>query len=343
MSRLALIDFFDPSCGSFAVFLRIESRVVMVPGLLLVLLILSGCTTSIKYEAWTPKTEVQSTALKFVLQDSTITLQAPNTPANPPLAGGAGATASKKACPDDVTAAEWSTTWWECFNQVAALASPAASDLTGGTPWVATPDDSSHLWLTTTAISGTAITGQDGLYSVVTVKFTSNVGTVITAAGTGAAGGFGFGGPYGATAGGLLGAISVVKQAEAVAHGVAAPPASYMDFVCPADKTNLDLSNAATTLQTPTISFPVTIKAADARPLAPKTELTTATQPAGPATVADCWHTLPNSTSPAMPRPLGMATGTSRAAVPGDGWLYRLVGSCPAAWCNRSGSILVSG
>jgi hypothetical protein len=273
-------------------------------------LAVSGCTTSIKFSKWDPATPVQSTSLRFSLPTTAITLQPP-TPASPSAAPPASKTNS---CPAGVTNA----TWYECFDGVTVQATPAGSGMGSKTVWVASPDDSVNLWLTTTAISGTPIQGQDTLYSTITIKFTSNVSTIVSGAASGAAAGFGVGGPYGAAAGFLLSGIAAaVPQAPQ-----APPPLDFLNYLCPNQP--VDLSDARTTLHKPTISFPIVIDSADAEPLAPESQLIDVDPPS--KTPAGCWHAVPNATAIGVPRPVGtQAAQGMRGAVAGDGWLYRLV------------------
>jgi hypothetical protein len=303
-------------------------RVAINRGILLLMLELGACSTSIKYTQWRESDQVQSTALRFRLPDSTITLAIPSSSTSAqsaPASSGPAAAKPAAPCPDDVT----SDTWWQCFKQVIAQAAPAASTVTPSAIWVATPDDAGHLYLTTTAISGTPIQGQDAVYSVITVKFTSNVGTAVAGGGSGAVAGFGIGGPYGAAAGFILGGIGAVAiPAPGRFPAPPPPPPTLTDYICAyqAGTDQVDLSNAATTpaIQKPSIAYPIVVKVADARPLAPKSELTAVDSPR--TVPAACWHTLPNATLVGLPKPVSSSTSTTpRAAQAGDGWLYRII------------------
>ena len=303
-----------------------RNRIFLVP------LLLCGCSTSISYTKWDGSSAVESTALKFRLPDSTITLAVPSAPATTTPAQ--TKPQQPVTCPDAVTNATWGT----CFNNVVAQAAPAGSGVAASPVWVATPDDSHNMWLTTTAISGTAIQGQDSIYSLVTIKYSNNVGAVITGAGAGAAAGFALGGPYGALVLGLVGGVGAVAPnflaeksrlaSKTVPAGPPPPsPSLLADYVCANESVDIvDADPATPALQKPSISLPIMIKAADVRPLAPKAELHAVGSPK--ITQAACWHALPNASYMGAPLPLGGSdtkTVPVRTPQPGDGWLYRVV------------------
>lgn len=282
--------------------------------LIILCILISGCSTSIKYsilDKTTDKKIIEKvedlSALKFQLQDSTVTLAVPSAAVSPALAPGT------PHCSADVTDANW----WKCFNQVAphAAIAPSASDKI----WVATPDDSNHLYFSTTAISGVPVTGQDTLYSQITIKYTNNTSTIIAGAGAGAVTGFGIAGPYGAAAG------FIVAGAGGFFRAAATPP-SLKEYICPNEP--VDLSDASAATLKPLLYLPLTINAADARPLAPTQDLVLPETEKTPA--AACWHTLPNAghlgdVSPDFTDAHRPARNSPRVPVGGDGWLYRLV------------------
>lgn len=294
-----------------------RNRIFLVP------LLLCGCSTSISYTKWDGNSAVESTALKFRLPDSTITLAVPS-------ASTAQAGAKQPAtCPATVTNA----TWGSCFDNVVAQAAPAGSAVAPSPVWVATPDDSRNLWLTTTAISGTAIQGQDNIYSLVTIKYSNNVGAVVTGVGSGAAAGFALGGPYGALVLGALGGAGVIAQNAVLTGAIRLPipsepapsPSLLADYVCANEPVDIVHASATTpALQKPSISLPIVIKAANARPLAPKAEL----QAVDPlkSMPAACWHNLPNASYMGAPHLIGGAdTTATRPLQNGDGWLFRVI------------------
>jgi hypothetical protein len=273
---------------------------------------LGGCSTAIKYTAWQDGDAIQSGALRFGLQETTITLATPapaKTDSSPP----------KSNCPDKVSSANW----WTCFNQVAAHAAMAPSTANPSKVYVATPDDAKSLHLATTTVSGTLVSGQDTLYSVVTVKYSSNATTVIAGAGSGAVTGFGIAGPYGAVAGLVIGGISSgTVPFNLTKNPVPAAPPKVTDYICP-DAT-VDLSNASDKNLRPSIVFPVAINSEGAKPIS---------SASGIQSVKDnslvCWHELPNAASlgTILPQRVGSATPASplRQPISGDGWLYRVV------------------
>jgi hypothetical protein len=300
--------------------------------LLILVCLLSGCSTAITYNKLN-ENDLESTALKFRLQDSSLTLAVPSTTDNKAVQSvavpSAPVAAGKSNCPAGVTSARW----WECFNQVVPNAAIAASS---GPTYVAEPNDASNLWFSTTAISGVAMPGQDSLYSQVTIKYKNNTSTIIAGAGSGAVAGFGIAGPYGAIGGFFLGGIIAAVPAAAPAVPAAAPAApragakaSLLEYICESDKKLVNLSNtSAPALSSPLLYLPLTIHAVDARPIAPKPELVLPTE-----TLAACWHTLPNTghlddLGIAKPVLAGVTTPPptiARDPITGDGWLYRLV------------------
>jgi hypothetical protein len=311
---------------------------------------------------------VESTALRFTLEDSTVTLalasqlkpsggtQGQQVLQQQPAAGddkskarGAAAPAVRPAATQSPAPGSSQTVlvtctddaWTSCFNGAAPSALMAPPPTAGsskrepdlGKVYVGAPHDSSNLWLTTTSLQGTAVTGQDTIYSQVTVKYTSNAATVISAAGTGAVAGFGIAGPAGAAVFGIGGAIaSLVPAAAPGGLPVPAPPLKDIEpYLCqgqPNYNEPVDLSNLMSDgALTPTLNLPVTISGADARPFAGSSQLNRVDLPNG--TNNACWHALPNAsalTSGAV-RVLDGSTPSNRSRTPtnGDGWLYRMV------------------
>ena len=205
-----------------------------------------------------------------------------------------------------------------CFARV----SPSIAPVPTTTVWLVSPHDQPHLNLTTTAITGQALSGQDALYSAVTISYTSNAGKVVGAAATGAASGFGVAGPAGAAVGFVLGAAGGLPGAPA-----GAPPldGALRPFICddPVDDV-IDLSSPDATSQLPYIVFPITLHSEDAKPFVAQ-----AHQTFGPTSPDQCWHLLPNTAhvSDVVPQPAAASTTTPkglRQAVSGDGWLYRI-------------------
>jgi hypothetical protein len=357
--------------------------------------LIGGCSTAIKYSVWDGK-PVQSTGLRFSLQDSAITLSSslngvsevpgqgpapaeqdaappkpdemhanagpaspapkskpvtpgkPKPPATKPKAPAEGAkpppadkpetpeagvkqqtpkvqkppiaTSGKTTanCPKNVTEANW----WTCFNQVSASVSIAALDAASKPViYVATPHDISHLNFSTTSISGTAIAGQDTLYSQVTIKYTNNAGTIVAAAGSAAVTGFGIAGPIGGVAGAIVGAGGAIGGGAA--HGANRPaPNPVAGYICAGEAVDLTASSMAT--MAPAIYFPMTIKGASGRPFAGSLDADSPT-----TTPSACWHELPNvqALGEAVPVVIGAPTVTSSQREPrsGDGWLFRFV------------------
>lgn len=299
---------------------------------------------AVDYSQWDPRASasVPSTSLRFRLQESTITLSqqsasSPNAQTNQPRpAGGGGAAADQSKIQNtancsggsgQVTAGDW----WQCFTQVSAQSTPTASDLSDpkAAIYIAKPGNP-DLSLATTAISGTPITGQDALYSVVTVNYTNNTAAVITAAGAGAVTGFGLAGPYGAAAGFVIGAVGAgfhpvpAPRAPAGQKGPPPPP-PIMSYICPREPVDLSRIQPATP---PLIAFPIAIANTSVGDLAPSGELTAVNKPAAvvASTPNACWHTLPNKVSGGAIPISQVGSKTSREnLLPGDGWLYRIV------------------
>lgn len=294
--------------------------------IVVVAILLSACSTSIKYSTWSDGTSIQSTALHFSLPASKITLAAP-TPT-----GSDGKPASKPTsnCPSDVT----DDTWFACLNGAspASVMAPPGDDIPS---YVATPDDSGNLLLSKTAISGTAVTGQDSLYTTVTVKYTNNTAAVITSAGTAAVTGFGVAGPYGAVGGFFLGAATGILSAGS-APGAMNPHDLLSSYICDNDAKSLDVTHlypASATAPKPSLIFPITIavetrhtKAGDLHVLAPSLQRKQVNLPSQYPDA--CWHTLPNSSNLGIATPvvIGAISSTKpRDLKLGDGWLYRVV------------------
>lgn len=215
-----------------------------------------------------------------------------------------------------------------------AQASPAASDLASGKVYVASPDTSSSFGFSSTAISGTPITGQDALYSVVTVNYTNNTASVITAAGTGAAAGFGIGGPYGAAAGFLLSAAQAAAGDTNFLSLRSTPqpttqvpkPDVLGPYICQNESVSLANADIAVGTKTPSAFFPVTISVpATSLPLAPKSQLTAVDLPS--TIKSACWHVLPNGGLLGSAQEIDQAASTAPRTKlsAGDGWLYRVV------------------
>jgi len=185
------------------------------------------------------------------------------------------------------------------------------------------PDDSSHLYFSTTTISGVTWPGKDTLYSQVTIKYTNNTGTIIAGAATGAVTGFGIAGPYGAAAGFVFGGAGAAFVPKSVKKDKPKPPPlKFEDYICNNEPVNI--AKAQTKTLIPHLYLPLTINAANARPLAQKQELVLPAE-----TPSACWHTFPNTRYLGVVSPqLAGATNTApktRDPVDGDGWLYRLV------------------
>ncbi len=294
--------------------------------------LLSACSTSISYAPWSDGKQIESTALHFSLPSSKITLSAP-VPTGP---DGKPASKPTSNCPADVT----DDTWYACFNQVNAASVMSPPDAAYGS-YVATPDDGKNWDLTTTAISGTAVTGQDTLYSIVTVKYTSNAAAVITAAGSGAVTGFGIAGPYGAAGGLVLGIVqaTVANNPGSFNPDAVPPPApTVSDYICDKDKSNIDYSKMAGVK--PSAVFPINVVAegraekAGAPVFAPSSQLDHVDLPAKPDSAGNypegdnsrmCWHALPNASQLGIVSPVAIGSATTnkgpRVAVSGDGWL----------------------
>jgi len=194
------------------------------------------------------------------------------------------------------------------------------------TTWIAS-SDSKNL-LATTAISGTLISGQDALYSVVTIKVSSRTASVITAAGTGVATGFGIGGPYGAALGGALGVGSALlgsgSGTATTAGNTQSGAAKYSltPYICSGE--SVDLSNLATN-PAPGIQFPIVLKPMPEQ-LAQASEDTQLSLPKDIPTA--CWRMLPNTIALGIPTALSATSQTTgRHPSSGDGWLYRFVAS----------------
>jgi hypothetical protein len=303
---------------------------------LLLPILLAGCAdASLKYRQWDGQAPIQSTSVKFVLQGSAVTLQAPQannqapqasghtSPANQTSGGQVGRSAQGQfSCDKD--------SWWSCFKGMSAQSAPTAPALTETSPqpweatWIAS-SDSKNL-LATTAISGTVISGQDALYSVVTIKVTSKTASVVTAAGTGAATGFGIGGPYGAVLGGALGVGSALLgsgsgTATTAGSTQSATPYALAPYICSGEY--VGLSNMATN-PAPEIQFPIVLKPTPEQ-LAPASENTKLSSPKD--VPAACWRMLPNTIALAIPTALATSDNTNRPASSGDGWLFRFVAS----------------
>lgn len=286
-------------------------------------LALCGCTTELQYSKWTPGDPVPATALRFSLPDSKLTLSA--------LGAAAGST-PKSNCKTGTVDADWAA----CFGQVAlssAMSPPPATEPI----YLAKPDDGHNLHMSTTGISGTAVTGQDTLYSVVTVKYTNNAATAVAAAASGATAGFGVAGPYGAAAGFVLGAAgSIASDRSLIAPG---GTPTLKDYLC--EKQPVDLSNPASAGLKPALYLPAVIGVADSRPIAPTSELTAVS-----VSKDSCWRALPNSShiGDAIPFALnGVAEPTGpRAPLDGDGWLYRLVAADADQLAQPKGAVLTT-
>lgn len=299
--------------------------IILHCALVLPLLLLQGCatslSTSITYARWNDQSaaSIESTELKFKLQESTITLALPGAPTG----------SANPTCPKGVDGASW----WRCFDQAIVQAAPAPSNLTGGNIYIAKPGDSSSLDFATTAISGTALVGQDGLYSSITVSYTNNTAAIIAAGATASATAFGIGGPYAAAAGFLLGAAGAVTTFTPRAdHPLVAARPRFIGYMCANEP--IDVSGAPSTraLKTPALFLPLTILAAEARPFATRSDLNALNVPGPKGT--GCWHALPNASLLGLAKPLTLGKaapeGPRTTLEPGDGWLYRVVAIDPA-------------
>lgn len=298
---------------------------------LAVLLGLAGCSTYINYSTETdPNSAIQSTALRFRLQESSIAL---TVPAASGSSGSSSSAVAKSNCPENVD----NTDWAQCFARVSAQSAPLSSTFSSGSVYVATPENSDGAYITTTTFSSTPITGQDGLYSVVTVNYSNNASAAITAAGTGAATGFGLVGPYGAAAGFLLGAAGAIVPGARQVPGANPPPAPPpppsppMAYICPGE--SVDLSGAADNdnigTQTPSIFFPIVLNAPNVGQLAPYSQEASVDLPT--KTNGACWHVLPNGSLIGSSVPISTVNknATRTKLQPGDGWLYRIVADSP--------------
>ena len=301
---------------------------------------LAGCsTTEIAYQKVDESTPVEATALKFVLQDSMVTLAdaTPQDPAKPSV---------------KVTNGCKSGTWVNCFDAVAAASVMAPSKPAKHDTILGKPDPMLGVLheakaaafpaniLSTTTIKGTPVTSQPLLYTSIVVSYTNNTSTLITAAGTGAVTGFGIGGPWGAVGGAVISVSEQVAKAADYTVQVDLPNVKrpepplglrLADYLCKGEvdgDTAVDLTEAKQGGLRPALYLPVAFSAADARPLADTSQLKRASNPTTTAT-SNCWHVLPNnkSVSKFITRPLdGQDDGTKpRAPGDGDGWLYRVV------------------
>lgn len=326
--------------------------------------LLSACSTSIKYTVWDGKTEVPSTALKFSLQDSLVTLSAPKEDkdstnkekAKPREANAASASADVKStdnkedpakatveplvkqnCPAAVTEEKW----WGCFNRVKASSVMAMAE--DSPIYIAMPSDARNLYFTTTTITGKLAPGEDTLYTQISMTYKNNAGTIITDAGTGAVTGFGVAGPYGALAGFVIGgALSAGTDKGANTTHLDAPfvlPGFIpLDpFLCEKSKSKISFINPTGPALAPALFLPLSIAGADARPISTSSSLPVANN----ADSKTCWNLLPNTgfLNDELSEPLkaGESPATTiRPAQLGDGWIYRFVSENPAATTQKN-------
>jgi hypothetical protein len=310
--------------------------------LVLALVGLCGCTTNIEYSQASSTDALTAGSLLFQLQDSMITLNRrfPSRSSDAPQSN----------CPKGRLGDE---DWLRCLQgtTAAAVMSPVeqaahtGKDASWQRIYLAKPDNGFFV-PTTTTLAGSPVAGQDYLYDLVTIKYTNNVGTIITGAGTGAVAGFGIGGPPGAVAGALTGAILANPNLHPNSVPGGKSPSkkqlhlSLDHFVCPADRVAVDLvASAKATLKRPlppALSLPVVIKAGDARPYG-NHEAVRYNKNKG--NHAGCWHMLPNAIQSGVIRAAAAGTPSAQDAglkggaepkpAPGDGWLYRIVARDP--------------
>ena len=282
----------------------------------LALLALSGlcaCSTAIKYSQWEPSSPMRAGSLRFQLPDSSFTFAQAGTQTS------AAAQAGKQACPDKTK----ETQWWACLNNVAVQSFTAPNQDPNTQTYLAVPADGHNLNLTTTTISGVPITGQDALYSTVTVKYKSNAATVINGATTGAVTGFGLGGPYGAAIGFVLGAATAtINEADV---NKKAPPA-LEQYICKKDLENVAFNASNLQGLQPSLYLPVTIAGSDVREYPTQTDIDNAQRT---SVESACWHLVKNTHhlgSVTITPATGLApSSTPRLPEDGDGWLIRVV------------------
>jgi len=198
--------------------------------------------------------------------------------------------ADEKAKPGDVVAAAdvcatADRDWQACLLDTSVGTTATAAKKT----YLAT-NGNSVPWKTT-KLTGTFADDQNTILTGVNVTYNDSSAQIITSAGEGAANGFAFG-PWGAVAGGLVGAVS------AGVHALNEPPLlkKVKYIVCSTDTVD---SKTPPDAQTPKLVLPVTFDLADA---------------ADDATHSGCWHLLP--VHPPTRKYANMPTFS--------GWLYRL-------------------
>lgn len=280
---------------------------------LLALTSLCACSSAIKYSLWDSSSPTQAGSLRFQLPDSSFTFAQAGTQTS------AGAQAGKQACPTGTKDPDW----WECLNNVAVQSLMAPNQDPKSQTYLAVPADGHNLNLTTTTISGVPITGQDALYSTVTVKYKNNAGAVITGATTSAVTGFGLGGPYGAAIGFVLGfATTTISEADANPN----KPPPIEQFVCKKDLENVAFNASNLQGLQPSLFLPVTIAGSDVRDYPTQTDIDNAQQA---QVESACWHLVKNThqlgkltVTPSNGPP---STPAPRLPEDGDGWLIRVV------------------
>lgn len=283
-------------------------------------ILLSGCSTAIRYSEWTEGKPYDANGIRFALQDTLLTLDPPETADSP--AAAAKADPAKKTASPTVKKLDCSSNlgWWTCFNGVKANAVMAPL---AGKIYAAEPDDIAHLNFTTTAISGVPVPDQDGLYTAITVKYSNNTASIISEAAMGASAGLTLGGSLGLGIGLVL--IPVENAVSTNRLGVVVHPTAdtIKNYICNGAHVNLSENLK------PTLFLPLTIAGADARPYSPTADVLEG------SAASSCWRPLPNSghLNEAQYKILSakeVEEQKQEAAKPhepteGDGWFYRFV------------------
>jgi hypothetical protein len=281
---------------------------------------LGGCSTSLKYSTYTDGDTLSAKAFRFSLPDTKVTLSNPGGASQNTGAAGGGS-APKSNC--DASAAD--ATWWTCFNGASASVAMSPPPATA-TVYVASPADDANLRFVTTTVSGTAVSGQDTLYSSITVKYQSNTASILNAAGTGATSAGAIFGPYGFVLGGLAGGVGgALGNPGAAAVGTGGP--SVDAYLCKGDPVSYGAAPPKMSLYLPAVLGADQLRNGDQfRHLMPaEKEATIAKTSDDPEA---CWNSLPNAghLADAPVNVIGAAApSTARAAIDGDGWLYRVV------------------
>lgn len=198
-------------------------------------------------------------------------------------------------CPDAV-----GEDWAKCFKTARAAAT--ATNSSHG--YFMVPNDG-WIHFGTTEVTASTVDSDDTMIKTITINFQDNRKRIITDTGTGAITGLGFGGPYGAAIGAVLGFVGAAVAKEGL-------PADVSNKICKSDLAAIKQGRRRqpTYPVNPALFLPVVIGSEVLQNMESNRE--------------GCWHVLPNN------RDLGSFSIVDhrlrpRNESPGDGWFYRVV------------------